>query len=97
MGLCFLKLVTVAAEVTVGVVLIHLCAHEPPNGILSGSAIFARLTVVTETQTRRCADRPRRSVRSNRPHLILRTAMPPSNKIPKTTIADICPLVGVRG
>ena len=71
--------------------------HEPPNGILSGSAIFAGLTVVTDTQTRRCADRPRRSVRSNRPHLILRTAMPPSNKIPKTTIADICPLVGVRG
>ena len=51
MGLCFLKLVTVAAEVTVGVVLIHLWAHEPPNGILSGSAIFAGLAVVTKIQT----------------------------------------------
>jgi len=36
-----------------------------PNGISVGSAVFARLTIVTDRPT----DRPRYSVRNNRPHL----------------------------
>jgi len=45
-----------------------------PNGISIGSAIFARLTVVTD----RLTDWPRYSVRNNRPHL-WSTAMRPNN------------------
>jgi len=37
------------------------------NGIAIGSAVFGGLTVVTDRQT----DRPRYSVRSNRPHLAI--------------------------
>ena len=40
-----------------------------PKGIWIGSAVFTRLTIVTDRHTVRRTDRPRYSVCNNRPHL----------------------------
>jgi len=49
--------------------------ESAPNGILIGSAVFAKLTNVTNRQT----DRPRYSACSNRPLSLAISAMRPKN------------------